>query len=75
LSEKTANFDAVELGLVSRFQFLNRLYNIMDLKTNSYMSEKCVSLMLSVHGFKVMDMTELNGLTFFHSRKVRTTYN
>lgn len=74
-SDKTAGYDPVELGLVSRFQFLNRLYNFMDLKTNSYMSEKSVSLLLSVHGFKVIDMTELNGLTFFHSRKARPTYN
>jgi hypothetical protein len=73
--KRIKNSDAVELGIVSRFPFINMLYSVMDLKTNTYMSERSVTLMLGVHGFKVMDMTEFNGLTFFHSRKVGMTYN
>jgi hypothetical protein len=42
----------------------------MDLKTNTYMSEASVTSLLKDYGFKVVDMTETNGLTFFHSRKV-----
>jgi hypothetical protein len=51
------------------------LYSIMDLKTNSYMSKRSVSFLLKSYGFKVMDMTEMNGLTFFYSQKTGNTYN
>jgi hypothetical protein len=74
-SEKIKNNDKEELGIVSRFPFINMLYSIMDLRTNIYMSERRVTSMLSVHGFKVIDMTELNGLTYFHSQKVKKVFN
>lgn len=74
-TEETKNSDELELGIVSKFPFINMMYSIMDLKTNTYMSERSVTLMLRVHGFKVMDMTESNGLTFFHSQKVEETFN
>jgi hypothetical protein len=68
-TEKLRNSDRIELGIVSKYPFLNMVYSLMDLRTNSYMSEESVSLMLSDHGFEVTDMTESNGLTFFNSRK------
>ena len=74
-SEKNRNSSAVELGIVSRFPFINRIYSLMDSKTNSYMSKRSVALMLGVHGFKVMDMTEYNGITFFHSQKIGNMCN
>ena len=73
--EKIKNNDKVELGIISRFPFINMLYSIMDSRTNKYMSEGLVTSMLSVHGFKVIDMTELNGLTYFHSQKVSKIFN
>jgi hypothetical protein len=73
--EKTRNSDDVELGIISRFPFINMLYSLMDSKTNTYLSEKTVALMLGVHGFKVIDMKEVNGVTFFHSRKTGDTFN
>jgi hypothetical protein len=73
--EKTRNSDDVELGIISRFPFINMLYSLMDSKTNTYLSEKSVVLMLGVHGFKVIDMKEVNGVTFFHSRKTGETFN
>jgi len=74
-NEKIKNNDKVELGIISRFPFINMLYSIMDSRTNKYMSEGLVTSMLSVHGFKVIDMTELNGLTYFHSQKVSKIFN
>jgi hypothetical protein len=67
--------DSIELGIVSRFPFLNRIYSIMDSKTNTYMSEMSVTVLLKDFGFKVMDMTEFNGLTYFHSQKVGKNNN
>jgi hypothetical protein len=68
-SEKIRNSDRIELDIISRFPFLNMIYSIMDARTNSYMSESSVTLMLSDHGFEVLNMTESDGLTFFHARK------
>jgi uncharacterized protein YlbG (UPF0298 family) len=68
--KKVRNSDDVELGIVSRFPFINMLYSIMDSKTDAYMSENSVTRMLRVHGFKIMEMKEVNGLTYFHSQKV-----
>jgi hypothetical protein len=31
--------------------------------------------MLRDYGFKVLDMAEINGLTFFHSQKIKDTFN
>ena len=67
--------DDIENGIVSSIPFLNMLYSVMDLKTNTYMSERSVTLLLEDFGFRVLDMTEYNGLTFFHSQKIRNTYN
>ena len=50
-NEKIKNNDKVELGIISRFPFINMLYSIMDSRTNKYMSERIVTSMLSVHGF------------------------
>jgi hypothetical protein len=69
-TDKIRNSDRVELGIVSRFPFLNMVYSLMDLKTNSYMSDTSVTQMLSDHEFEIMNMTESNGLTFFHARKL-----
>jgi hypothetical protein len=65
----------IENSIVSRSPFINMLYSIMDAKTNSYMSESNVTSLLKEFGFKVKDMTEYNGLTYFHSQKVRENFN
>jgi len=69
------SFDAIENGIVSRIPFLNMLYSFMDSRTNKYMSGTSVSLLLEDHGFKVLDMTELNGLTYFCAQRLRTADN
>ena len=64
-------FDDIENAILSRVPFINRLYSILDSRTNAYMSKSSVSLLLHDYGFKVMDMTVLNGLTYFHAQKAR----
>jgi hypothetical protein len=73
--KKESNSDNLELGIISRFPFLNMLYSFMDSKTDAYMSEESVIQMLDYHGFKVINMKEINGITYFHSRKVPKTFN
>jgi hypothetical protein len=65
------NSDAIENGIASSSPFLNMLYSMIDSKTNKYMSERSVSLLLEDNGFKVFDMTELDGLTYFLAQKTR----
>jgi hypothetical protein len=69
------SFEEMENGIISRFPFVNMLYSIMDSKINSYMSKRSVSLLLENYGFKIIDMTDHNGVTFFYSQKTVTIYN
>ena len=47
-----------------------RFANFLDFKTDNRMNKKDVSELLEKYGFKVIDMTEINGLTYFYSRNV-----
>jgi hypothetical protein len=67
------NSDAIEKGIVSSSPFLNKIYNMIDSKTNKYMSERSVSFILGEHGFKVIDFTEIDGLTYFCAKSLRTS--
>ena len=59
----------MENGIVSNIPFINMMYNIMGSRTNRNMTKKTVTLLLREAGFKVLDMTELNGLTYFCTQK------
>jgi hypothetical protein len=63
------NIDPFENGITSRIPFFNKVFNLMDSKTNKYLTRSNVSSLLKEQSFKVLDMTELNGLTYFHSQK------
>lgn len=65
------NVDRFENGIISRIPFLNMVYNLMDSKTNRNISRNDVTLLLEEHGFKILDMTELNGITYFLAQKIR----
>ena len=49
----------------------NRVTNFLDFKTDNRMNKKNVSELLEKYGFKIIDMTEINGLTYFYSQNVR----
>jgi hypothetical protein len=51
-------------GLSTRFN------NLLDSKTNYFMDKKYVSELLEKYGFKVIDITEMNGLTYFYSQNI-----
>jgi hypothetical protein len=67
----TTNSEALEHGIVSKIPIVNMIYNFIDARTNRYMTRRDVVSLFEIHGFKVMDMTELNGLTYFCAQKVR----
>ena len=66
------NSDAIENGIVSSSPLLNMIYNMIDSKTNKYLSERSVSMLLREHGFKVLDMSEMEDLTYFCAQSLRT---
>jgi hypothetical protein len=65
--------DVFENGIASRFSFLNMMYNLIDARTYKFMTKSTVKLQLEDSGFKVLDMTEINSLTYFCAQKVRSS--
>jgi hypothetical protein len=65
--------DALENGIISRNPFLNMIYNIMDSKTNRFLTRRDVYQLFEKHSYRILDLTELNGLTYFLAQKVRVT--
>jgi hypothetical protein len=61
----------IEDGITSRIPFLKMMYNIMDSRTNRYLTKRTAALLLEDAGLKVLDMTELNGLTYYCVQKVK----
>jgi hypothetical protein len=65
------DFDPLEYGIVSAVPFINRLYSIMDSRTNTYISRSSFTFLLEDYGFKVLDMTEQDELVYFQAQKAR----
>jgi hypothetical protein len=66
------NSDAIENGIVSSFPFVNMIYDMIDSRTNKYLSERSVSLILGERGFKIIDVTEIDSLTYFCAKSLRS---
>jgi hypothetical protein len=67
--DKTHNKNGFSNYMSSRL--FNRFINFLDSKTDHIMSKNEVKELLESHGFKVVDMTMMNGLTYFYSRNLR----
>jgi len=61
--------EVYENGIESRIPFVNRMYNFIDAKTNRYLTKRAVASLLKDVGLELVSMTELNGLTYFHTQK------
>ena len=48
---------------------LNKFINFLDSRTDRNMDKHDVSKLLKTHGFKIVDMTEINGQTYFSTQK------
>lgn len=67
--------EAIENGIISKIYFLNIMYALIDFRTNRFLSSLSVTQLLEEYGFKVLDMTELNGLTFFCAQRLHKDDN
>jgi hypothetical protein len=54
-------------------RLFNRFINFLDSRTDHILDRSKVSELLNTHGFKVDDMTEMNGLTYFYSKNLSRT--
>ncbi len=52
-------------------RLMNRFINFIDSRADHIMDKKEVSELLSTHGFKIVDMTEIEGTTYFYSQNIR----
>jgi hypothetical protein len=55
-----------KVNLASRLY--SKLINFLDLRTDLEIDKRHVSQLLQSHGFKIIDMTEIDGLTYFRTQ-------
>ena len=53
------------------FRFLSGLVNIIDSKTDRFMSRKDVIKLLESHDFGILDMTEISNITYFCAENLK----
>lgn len=67
--------NSIEKGSVTWSPFFNMINDLMYSSTGRYLSNKSVRQLLEANGFRVSDMSELDGYTFFHAEIVNPGYN
>ena len=71
-SSRYHSLNDVENGIVSKRSFMNRIYNKLDSRTNNYMTREDIISLFHNYGFTVVDMIEIDGITYFHSLKTHS---
>ena len=66
----SGSIDLVENGISSRVPFLNLLYRLIDFRIEKYMTITTVSSHLAEASLKVLNMTDIKGLTYFCAQKI-----
>jgi hypothetical protein len=70
-SRNSDGVDPVENGISSSIPLLNLMFSFMDFRTSRNMTKRSVRQLLEEYGLRVLDITEINGLTYFHSQQIR----
>lgn len=50
---------------------MDRVKSFIFREPEHYMDKNKVSDLFENHGFRILDMKEINGITYFHSRNVK----
>ncbi len=61
------------LPIYQSFRFLNSFINLIDSKTDRFMSRKDVIRLLESHEFRIVDMTEIGVITYFCAQNLKKT--
>lgn len=64
-------YSGFALPFYQSFRFLNNLINMIDSKTDKFMSRKDVIRLLESHNFRINDMTEISNMTFFCAESLK----
>jgi hypothetical protein len=59
-------------GVSTTSRLYKKFINFLDAKIDVEIDSRDFSRLLESHGFKVIDMTEINGLTYFRTQNFRT---
>jgi len=68
---KNSNHNVSKTSFYGSAKFINGLVNIFDSRTDRSLSKNSVTKLLEDHGFKVNDLTEINGITYFWAQNIR----
>ncbi len=63
---RTTDRNGHKVSMISRY--VERINNFLDSKTDRDMNQKEVRELLLSHGFKIFDMSKIDGVTYFHSK-------
>jgi len=66
---RDVNEVAYENGIESRIPFINRMYSLIDARTDRHLTKRRVTSLLLECGLKLIGMNEINGMTYFYTRK------
>jgi len=69
--KKPEKAEIYENGIESRIPFINRMYSVIDARTNRYLTKRAVANLLKEAGLRLNGMTEVSGLTYFCTQKVK----
>jgi len=65
---KSYNQDLTPFSVYQPSKLFNRLVNYIDSRTDRSLTKKDVAKLLEEHNLKVVDITDINGLTYFCSQ-------
>jgi hypothetical protein len=68
---KNSDRDRKAVSDYQSVKFLNGIINIFDPVTERSLSKKGITVLLEEHGFKVIDITEINGISYFWTQNLR----
>jgi hypothetical protein len=61
----------ISVPFYQSFKFLNGLINMVDSKTDRFMTRKDVIKLLESHDFRIVDMTEISIITYFCTESLK----
>jgi len=61
----------ISVPFYQSFKFLNGLINMIDSKTDRFMTRKDVIKLLEAHDFRIIDMTEISNITYFCAESLK----
>lgn len=68
---KNTNHNGNGISLYQSSKFFNGLINLIDPKTDAGLSKKSVIKLLEEHGFKIIDITDIDRTTYFWAQVLR----